>query len=367
MSSWGTLTNSAVAMMAHSHALGQISTNVSNMNTTAYKAVDTHFQTLMTQSSPRFDFFSTKAVDYRRVSDQGNILQTGRSLDMAISGDGFFTLNTAFDGSGETLYTRDGNFTARIEGDDSYLTTSDGLFLRGWAADGQGNFPEVNTETGSVETDQPLVPLQLNTFDTIAGTPTTAVTLRGNLDARTFNTPQTMGITVYDAPAEGATANTAHNMLLTFNNDTTQNNTWNLALTMTNGGTATLNTTELKFNGQGELVQPATQTLQATVNYPNGSTGTISLDLKNLTQFAGETRQDEVQIDGMSEGLLAETYFDSQGVLHARYSNNVTQPLYKLAMADFVAPDNLEALSGNLFRISEAAGERRLFGAENSL
>ena len=45
------------------------------------------------------------------------------------------------------------------------------------------------------------------------------------------------------------------------------------------------------------------------------------------------------------------------GVLWGSYTNGRNRALYKVAVAQFVAPDNLEAVSGNLFRATGEAGD----------
>ncbi len=64
-------------------------------------------------------------VDY----SEGGIKETGNTLDMALSGNGFFTVEyTNKAGDTSTKYTRDGNFTMNAQG---YLVTQDGDFVLG--------------------------------------------------------------------------------------------------------------------------------------------------------------------------------------------------------------------------------------------
>lgn len=64
-------------------------------------------------------------VDY----SEGGIKETGNTLDLAISGKGFFTIEyTNKAGETSTKYTRDGNFTMNAQG---YLVTQDGDFVLG--------------------------------------------------------------------------------------------------------------------------------------------------------------------------------------------------------------------------------------------
>lgn len=64
-------------------------------------------------------------VDY----SEGPIKETGNPLDMALSSNGFFTIEyTNKAGETSTMYTRDGNFTMTSQG---YLVTQDGDFVLG--------------------------------------------------------------------------------------------------------------------------------------------------------------------------------------------------------------------------------------------
>lgn len=61
--------------------------------------------------------------------DQGSFRNTGNTFDMALSGDGFFTIEfTNKAGETSTKYTRDGSFTMNKDG---YLVTQDGDYVMG--------------------------------------------------------------------------------------------------------------------------------------------------------------------------------------------------------------------------------------------
>ncbi len=61
---------------------------------------------------------------YHTVFDQGNMKQTGNPLDLAIEGDGFFTINI----NGQDYYTRNGRFSINAEGQ---LVTPEGYLVMG--------------------------------------------------------------------------------------------------------------------------------------------------------------------------------------------------------------------------------------------
>ncbi|WP_413205474.1 flagellar hook protein FlgE [Rhodospirillum sp. A1_3_36] len=381
MSLMGAFTNSSMAMTAQSHALGQISTNVTNVNTAGYRQVDTNFKTLLSETTARFDFFGTKPVDYRRVSGQGAVLQTGRDMDLAIGGTGLFMVNPQLDGSGETLYTRAGDFQARQDeaSGDSYLTTSGGYYLMGWAADeaavqaGTEPFPVNDPATGSVTGGAGLVPIKVNSLQVADGKATSSVEVRANLDADA-STTQTLGINVWgpqysETKPDGTTTNTwpRQSIKMQFQPDPANQNTWTLSLTDANGNTGTASPSTLVFDGGGRLTNPPDGMLTFDMTYANGTTGSFTVDMSEVTQYGGQTRMDETTANGYPEGSLSSTSFDETGVLSGRYTNGTTRPLFKLAMADFTAVDNLEAKSGTLFAASDYAGDRRILSASDTL
>ncbi|MDM4771894.1 flagellar basal-body rod protein FlgG [Solimonas sp. SE-A11] len=112
-----------------------ISNNLANVNTTGFKKGRAAFEDLMYQTVKQAGGATTqqteapsglnlgtgvRVVATEKMFTQGNMLQTGNSLDAAINGRGFFQV-TMPDGS--TAYTRDGSFQVSSQGE---LVTSSG-------------------------------------------------------------------------------------------------------------------------------------------------------------------------------------------------------------------------------------------------
>ncbi|HKL78671.1 MAG TPA: flagellar basal-body rod protein FlgF [Gammaproteobacteria bacterium] len=98
--------------------LDTVSNNLANVNTTGFKADRLNFDGVLSQAGQRPGggpddgvMFPVIREDYTDQA-QGNLKQTGRDLDFAIKGDGFFRVQTA---EGEA-YTRDGRFHLNNEG-----------------------------------------------------------------------------------------------------------------------------------------------------------------------------------------------------------------------------------------------------------
>lgn len=92
--------------------LGVIAHNIANVETTGFKKSNTTFADVVA-SSAQTDPRMVKGIGATLESitqnfTLGPIEQTGASLDVAITGDGFFTMRSA--DSGKTIYTRNGSF-----------------------------------------------------------------------------------------------------------------------------------------------------------------------------------------------------------------------------------------------------------------
>ncbi|MCL4533631.1 MAG: flagellar hook protein FlgE [Bacteroidetes bacterium] len=169
-------------MRNHQTFLDVIGNNIANINTVGFKASRILFSDIMSQlsrsaSSPQEGRGGTNPMqvglgmqvgDVSSLQTQGTFQSTGKTTDLAIQGDGFFILN---DGS-RNLYTRDGGFDLAIDG--TLVNPATGMKVQGWLVGANG----------TVDTAQPTNAITIPFGETMAGTPSTAVTARGNLDAR---------------------------------------------------------------------------------------------------------------------------------------------------------------------------------------
>jgi flagellar basal-body rod protein FlgF len=112
------LHRSAIAMVGLERELDGISTNLANLGTVGFKRGRSAFHEF---SVPR-QTGDVRGVAIRTDVDfsQGDLERTGRDLDFALLGDGFF----AVEGAAGEVYTRVGEFHLTPEG---VLVTADGL------------------------------------------------------------------------------------------------------------------------------------------------------------------------------------------------------------------------------------------------
>jgi flagellar basal-body rod protein FlgG len=130
------LSIAATGMAAQELNVDVISNNIANMNTIGYKRQEANFEDLLyedvkrpgAQSSDTGTVIPTgiqigagvATSSVYRITLQGSLTNTGNQLDMAVNGAGYFQVQLP---SGETAYTRAGNFSLN---DNGVLVTSDG-------------------------------------------------------------------------------------------------------------------------------------------------------------------------------------------------------------------------------------------------
>ncbi len=123
----GALWTGISGLSSQQQALDSESNNIANVNTIGYKSSRISFADQMYQDRIGK---GSKILDAEKLYTQGNLKLTGVDYDMALSGEGFFTVaNTRATGTTENFYTRAGNFRM---GDNGTLQDSAGNEVQGW-------------------------------------------------------------------------------------------------------------------------------------------------------------------------------------------------------------------------------------------
>ncbi len=130
---------SKTGLDAQQTRLSVIANNLANVNTTGFKRDQAIFQDLIYQNKRQAGGNTTedtrapsglsigtgvRVVGTEKLHTQGNITQTGKPLDMAVLGRGFFQIQQP---DGSLSYTRDGTFQIDADGQ---VVTSQGLLLQ---------------------------------------------------------------------------------------------------------------------------------------------------------------------------------------------------------------------------------------------
>ncbi len=121
-----------------------VANNIANMTTAGFRGQSPVFEEYISDPTNGDDPLSFVS-DYGQyqMTDPGSLTQTGNSLDVALVGDGFISVQMA---DGSTGYTRDGSFHLRADG--TLVTTSDMPVM------GNGGIIVLPTDAVKIDIDQ---------------------------------------------------------------------------------------------------------------------------------------------------------------------------------------------------------------------
>ncbi len=351
---------------ADSTALNTIANNLSNMNTTAFKAQTTNFSDLFYQqlgSTGSGDPIQVGAGVQVATNEtdfaQGSISSTGNATDVALNGNGFFVVG---DGSGAYEYTRAGNFSLTSTGG---LVTTNGLDVMG--------YPAVN---GVVNTNAPLTAINIPVGQVQQPQATTSLNMTANLDATTTTgTAFPAQVTVYDS------LGVSHIATVTYTQ--TGANTWSYSAALPasdfTSGTSTPVTGTMNFDSNGNLasVTPAggTATPVGTaagdissipLSFTGLADGAANLNMNwNLLGSGGSPTIGQVDAssavsattqDGYAAGQYKSFTIGSDGTVTATYSNGQKQNVGQLALANVTNVQGLQMLGDGDYATTLASG-----------
>ncbi|MDE5461858.1 MULTISPECIES: flagellar hook-basal body complex protein [unclassified Bradyrhizobium] len=147
------MNTSVGGLQAQSYALQNISGNIANSSTTGYKGIGTSFVDLIPDASvPSKQVAGGVTANAKAtITTQGTISGSTVATNMAITGDGFFSIQKAtgiVDNSpvfsGVTYYTRRGDFQLNANGN---LVNGAGYYLMGVTVDPKTGNPQGNVAT----------------------------------------------------------------------------------------------------------------------------------------------------------------------------------------------------------------------------
>ena len=333
---------------AASSELNVTANNVANANTTGFKSSRAEFA----------DVFNTGALDFRsnvvgngvKLSNisqqfsQGNVQFTNNNLDLAISGEGFFTLADA----GGMVYSRNGTFSVERDG---YVVNAQNQRLQVYPALPIGGF-----NTGSLQ-DLRLQTTQSPPSATTSGE--VSLNLPANASAPTVapfdaNDPQTYNHTtstaVYDSLGN------VYNATFYFIRTGTANQ-WQTAVTV--DGTQLGAPQDLQFSSTGAQTIPAGGGMTfGPFNPTNGANPvTIDFNFANTTQFGSQFGVNSITQDGFTSGRLTSIDIDDTGIVFSRFTNGRATQLGQLALSNFPNPQGLRQMGDTTWGETFASGD----------
>jgi flagellar hook protein FlgE len=342
--------------------LDVVANNLANANTIGYKSNRMTFQDQFSQllypgAAPTTTVGGTNPTSVGlgarlgAISPnfaQGALQATGRNLDLAVQGDGFFIYGTGAD----RRYSRVGALA--VDGNGLLVDSSTGMALQGWQVT-----PPAPVDPTSAPGNITIPPSQ-----TMASM-TAKVTLGGNLNADLTANPwqDATGTATDFKPASYTVTVGAYDSLgnavsvpVTFTR--TADSTWSWKV---GDGAAT----DLTFDENGRL-DPNT-TGSVTLPAANGAAEqTVTLDFSSITSVAGSNSAAVTSQDGLPAGNLTDVYITPKdGGIYLVYSNGMRQQIGQVAIARFTNPAGLLQTGNTMYEKGLNSGEAQI-GASNT-
>ncbi len=342
-------------LRAHQTMMDVVGNNIANVNTYGFKKSNVIFQDILSQtingaSAPTGANGGTNSAQIGLGAQVGSIAQnflqgalqgTGRSLDLGIQGDGFFSI----DQGGESVFGRAGAFYVDANGS---LVSGDGGYVQGWTAD----------DAGLINNSGATGRIQIPAGAQVAPIVTSLINLGGNLPAgAVVGDVNITSLNVFDA--QGATTE----LTLTFTK--TADNAWDLTASYGDPAVAVaVGEGALTFDAAGRIVTPADFDANIAAGAIPGL-GDIAITLGGdangeITQLAALGSVGALNQDGSSTGQLAGLVVGNDGVITGSYTNGQVKAIGQVAIASFANAEGLERVTGTLFRASANSGLAQL-------
>ncbi|MDF9434326.1 flagellar hook protein FlgE [Chromohalobacter israelensis] len=337
---------------AASSQLDTIGNNISNSQTVGFKSSSVQFADIFANSQGLGTRVAGKLQDF----GTGSLETTGRGLDLAIAGDGFFQ----FTQNEQLAYSRNGQLSMSADG---YFENAQGARL----------------------TDQQGEPLQVTQFSQGAqatGTDT-GVQTEFNLDAEAETIDRgTVGFSQSDSDSYSYVTNAGtvydslgvgHDMSLYYTKVGTNaagETEWEVRTALdgemaqdidvdgdgTNDGPGQPQI--ITFNENGQI--PAGDDTTRNFNFGDLGNGSAPLafdiDFDGTTQYGSEFELRSFAQDGNASGTFVGVEITENGEVLANYSNGNSEAVGTVGMANFRNPEGLEPQGDNLWAATQESG-----------
>ncbi|MCG6268873.1 flagellar hook protein FlgE [Vibrio furnissii] len=320
--------------------LNTISHNIANASTYGFKGARTEFSAVYNGMQPG-------GVEVASISQNfdknGSVTGTGRAMDLAINGSGFFVTK---DSMGQTLYTRSGVFGTDK---DNYVVGNTGAKLQGYSVDGNnnllsGSLGHIKISTSSLSAKATDSLAFVANFNASADAIDQTVYPFDPADPNSFNSS-------YTSKAYDSLGN-SHTVTQYFTK--TADNTWEVNVQVDGAATASA-TVPVTFNTDGTLSSP---TGSFNVAFPAAGANAMSIDvsLTGSTQFGADFGVSTNNPNGYTSGELAGVRVEGNGMVYATYTNGESQLQGQVVLANFANPQGLAKVSGTAWTQSFSSG-----------
>lgn len=339
--------------------LNVTSNNIANAKSTGFKKSRAEFGDIYAVSA----FGNSKTAVGQGVINQavtqqfaqGNLEFTDNSLDLAISGQGFFSFQPSLDSS-ESVFSRAGALGVNKNG---YLVNQAGEFLKALPVNENGTLQSTSLATSS--------PVQL---PVAAGAP--QATTEGSLSLNLPAGAETPPVTTFD-PDDPDSYNQANSQriydslgnphtLTSYFVKTGNPNEWDVYYQIDDQPVADMTQQTVTFNTDGSFDTASANPVTVTETGANLGTGAgdLSIDMTfrtDSTQYNGPFNVADQSADGNTTGQLTGISVGTDGLIRASYTNGESIPLGKVALVDFRNPQGLKQVGDNQWIESIDSGE----------
>ena len=376
----------------HQVRMDVIGNNVSNVNTYGFKKNRVSFQDLLYQNmsgaaaptvevggiNPKQIGLGMSIAQIGTIFTQGALQTTGRNLDLAITGEGFF-----IEKKGENVfYSRTGVFG--IDKDGVLVNPSNGFRIQGWNSEFVNGKYIINTAN-------PIGDITIPIGGKSPAKATSRVDYKSNLNSETAALPEGREPTEEEIAASVHkttidifdSKGNKHQLQLSFTRIPGTVNQWTCTATMLDlldvqiqldipgNNINDSNSILLQFNNEGailstsdnpanpgapsDIINVGNLIANASFVLPDGQQQNIQLNLgtsgqyDGITQFASPTTTKAIDQDGYTMGYLETFVIDNQGVVTGIYSNGEKIALGQVALATFTNPEGLQKVGDNNF------------------
>lgn len=373
---------------AAQNMLAVVGNNIANANTVGFKQSRSEFEdvyaTTVAGISKTLPGAGAKVGAAAQQFTQGNLNFTENSLDLAVTGEGFFTLGANLQNTTDLSYSRDGQFHMDSQG---HVVNNNGNVLLAYMANDSTNV-DAGFSTGLLQ------PLTINASQANPQA-TVNVDLSVNLESSllAYNDPGSLAVafdpTQPNSTADYQTSVTVYDSMGTSHILSTyykkveaavQPNTWDVwySVDFPSYGDA-LPMGSLEFNETGQLTTVTAGGGAITVNdfafvldpsdlptLPSGAlfgnttqlpANSVEIDFNDSTQFGTPSSTNTLSQDGYGTGTLIGVATDEHGVVFARYSNGSSEVLGAVALAKFQNPQGMTKLGDSRWAESTSSGQ----------
>jgi len=336
---------------SHGAAIGVVGDNIANSNTVGFKSSRAEFSDILAggQISGRTIGSGSSVGSVTTIFNQGTLEFTSRPLDLAIDGNGFFTVANG----PQRFYTRAGNFKVDSAG---FIVDQNNYSLLGFPQGGTGALQPMNINavgSSSASTSDVAIAGNLNASAAIGAPPDPVTSFQQLANAAAFQTV----VDIYDS------LGARHSVTVFFFK--TDEGEWTAQAYVDGSEVDGGNPGDPIMIGQDNVVFGADGLpvgdfgFTANVAWANGADAGLDVDFRfePFTQFAGNSNISAITQDGQGVGSVVNVSIEFNGDVFALLDNGQSVVIGTVALANFANPEGLQRMGRNLLTQSASSGE----------